>query len=731
MMQDKPAGESNKQPRWDLYEAVILLDGYLETLDKKLPKMRIVKQVSADLRQMAVNRGVIIDDVFRNENGISYQIKSMESAYAGHKIYVTATKLFVETVNMYRNDRQQYEKTLKEAKGMIVPIPCNKKVFMAWSTTVASKPSNKWVEENLKKVETFGNKAGIISGSIFDITDKDALERLFHSVSKSKVFQITNKKIYKQILQDLQTYRYFFENKAAILSKMQAVRNEEMVVVDAAPPNLITSVSVEMERRETASENLRIDFDGIDNLSYRQPISKYSDGLLDAAKTIIATSFVNGMRKNAVIAKKKFKNAYFEMIGDELPEDINIDDLASCVGVEYSDKIYTISEENKLRIKGFVQAAINSGNNVIFYEEVYRLNMDFMTNAGIFSSDLLKIVLKQIMPEMRYKRASFSVSDSNSLEQDIIACFGDGPMLTYGEIKSKLPYADIHQIRSICSRNSRFVWAKEETYALAEKIRLSPTDIEKSKQIVAQDIEKQGFSVLQRVTVLESVELNPYVPEAAIKEAIYVLYLAAYYKRNHSIIMLHGDSFSAPTVMTEYCKSLNEVTLSELQSYEGKLTDKTSYSLNAAYAAMVRVDNERFVSIGLISFDVWATDNALALFVQEDIIPLKGVKSFTSFPEVEGYAWNLFLLDSYCRHFSMRFRSMGGPAKSKPVGAIFPIQMQFGSYDDLLAHVAVKNNVELNADDVNKFFMDNAYTLRRIDTKGIIAKSQEIRIQEG
>jgi len=88
------------------------------------------------------------------------------------------------------------------------------------------------------------------------------------------------------------------------------------------------------------------------------------------------------------------------------------------------------------------------------------------------------------------------------------------------------------------------------------------------------------------------------------------------------------------------------------------------------------------------------------------------------------------MLDSYCQHFSMRFRSMGGPAKSKPVGAIFPMQMQFDSYEDLLAQVAAKNDLKLNADDVSKFFTDNAYTLRRIDTNGIIAKAQEIRIQE-
>lgn len=77
---------SNRQPKWDTYEAAILLDGYLEMLRTNRSKMQIVKRISADLRQMAVNRGIEIDNIYRNENGISYQIQSMDSAYKGKRV---------------------------------------------------------------------------------------------------------------------------------------------------------------------------------------------------------------------------------------------------------------------------------------------------------------------------------------------------------------------------------------------------------------------------------------------------------------------------------------------------------------------------------------------------------------------------------------------------------------------------------------------------------------------
>lgn len=685
-----------RQPAWTIYEAAILLDGYLESNEKHLPKMRIVKRISDELRQMAVNSGMVIDDVFRNENGISYQIQSMDSAYTGRKVYVPATKLFSEIVEMYHNNVKQYEMILREARSMIAPSHSNRDSFLAWSDSDTSIKDSKWIENNLLIVERFGIKAGIISESIFYISNVDVLDLLFLAISRSKPFQIINKKIYKYIVQDLQLYRDYLSN-----------HKDDFNITEQ-------EVNVAIE----------------ESTVLKQPGTTYDKELLDAAGTIILTSFVNGMRKNASIAKKKFKNAYLALTGNELPENVDIDDLAASVGFEYSEKIYAVSKENKARIKILIRTAFETGNHVIFYEEIYKQNANFMTEAGIFSSDLLKIVLKQILPEFSYKRSYFSESDADNLDMDIMACYKDRLMLSYDEIKSMLPYVDIAQIRFVCSRNNRFVWAKEETYALSEKLQLSEADINESKHVIADDINKKGFSVFQRISTSASVELNPSVPEAALKEAIYSLHISADYERKHSIITLPGASFSPSAVMDEYCNGLKEATLEDLYEYEDELTCKTSYSLGAAYSTMIRVDKEQFVSKNSFSLDVAAIDSVLALFVRDEIVPLKSVNSFTSFPEVAGYTWNLYLLDSYCKHFSVQFQSMGGPAKSKPVGAIFPARMQFSSYDDLLSRVAAKSNIALNADEVSGFFTENAYTLRKIDANSIIAKAQEIRIQE-
>lgn len=197
----------NRQPKWDIYEAVILLDGYLEVLQTNQPKARIVKRVSADLRQMAVNRGIEIDDTYRNENGISYQIQSMDSAFKSEKVYVPATRLFEQVVELYRTDTKRYLVILEEAKNMIAAKQNNKNAFLAWVVTVLPPQRYKWIEANMLKIEKLAVASKLISGSIFDVTDTKTLEAINRAVGKNKIFQIKNRKIIKNISDDFKTYQ--------------------------------------------------------------------------------------------------------------------------------------------------------------------------------------------------------------------------------------------------------------------------------------------------------------------------------------------------------------------------------------------------------------------------------------------------------------------------------------------------------------------------------------------
>lgn len=51
---------------WDQYEAAVLLQALLDVRDKRISRSQAISDTSQKLRTMAHNRGIAIDEIFRN-----------------------------------------------------------------------------------------------------------------------------------------------------------------------------------------------------------------------------------------------------------------------------------------------------------------------------------------------------------------------------------------------------------------------------------------------------------------------------------------------------------------------------------------------------------------------------------------------------------------------------------------------------------------------------------------
>lgn len=107
-----------KQIPFSQHEAVLLLHSLVQVLERKSKRSDAIRKCSEDLRRMAINKGMEIDDAYRNIPGIGAQMTSMRLAYDGRTIAVPIAKLFIETVNIYRNNREKYDTMLHEAQKL-------------------------------------------------------------------------------------------------------------------------------------------------------------------------------------------------------------------------------------------------------------------------------------------------------------------------------------------------------------------------------------------------------------------------------------------------------------------------------------------------------------------------------------------------------------------------------------------------------------------------------------
>lgn len=68
-------------------------------LDGKLSRKEAIQIVSVKLRELAKKQNVFIDDVYRNVNGITFQMHSMESAYKDYTVVKPASNYLLKLLN--------------------------------------------------------------------------------------------------------------------------------------------------------------------------------------------------------------------------------------------------------------------------------------------------------------------------------------------------------------------------------------------------------------------------------------------------------------------------------------------------------------------------------------------------------------------------------------------------------------------------------------------------------
>ena len=107
-----------RQPLFDEYEAALTLDAYLQLLDGK-DRRRVQCELSMALRQKGANQGMEVTESYRNLAGMAWQLQYMKNAWTGeYKETMKPSRLFLETVDLYRNDRMKYEEILRKAREL-------------------------------------------------------------------------------------------------------------------------------------------------------------------------------------------------------------------------------------------------------------------------------------------------------------------------------------------------------------------------------------------------------------------------------------------------------------------------------------------------------------------------------------------------------------------------------------------------------------------------------------
>ena len=246
---------------WDKYEAALLIESYQLIHTGNVNRAEELQRLSDNLRLMATNKGIEIDEVYRNLNGMQWQMAIMEAIFDG-KSYSSRPhpQLFVEMVALYQSNRSEFDLILQEAHGMINPMVVEdqnaeellKLKWIEWlgQNNISEKTINSYIS-CFERVSDYAIQHGVSRVSFWLIDDFKKFNAIRTKLSGTNVFRLTMKgdyllfekvgKLYSQYLKDnFEQIESFvalgLEQKKNEQSKNASVKASQITATEDATP---------------------------------------------------------------------------------------------------------------------------------------------------------------------------------------------------------------------------------------------------------------------------------------------------------------------------------------------------------------------------------------------------------------------------------------------------------------------------------------------------------------
>ena len=433
---------------------------------------------------------------------------------------------------------------------------------------------------------------------------------------------------------------------------------------------------------------------------------------------VLKTNYPYGFNVGSPIELMRFKKKYEDSTGSEVEyEDDRLSDEIKKCGIEHGGKIYVVSEDAINRVLESLRPFIETGIMAFYYEEIYNQNESWLFEEKIISADMLKEILEVKLPTYQYKQnyfiaRSIRINEREALASDIITVWGENVLRSFDELHESLPFTPLDKIKYALASVDQFVWNSFETYTLKDRFKCTDEQLKELRNTAAKLCGDKGSATFEELPVSDLIAENFELSETSIVEIIFSL-LSDEYDRNHKAITKKGEKVDLQNAIINYCVTKDQCTFSEVEEFSQNTVGEVRYPVlvEAIHKAMIRVDYDNFVSDGLVTFDIDGIDNALDAIIKRNVIGLKEINSFGAFPYC-GYQWNLYLLESFCRRFSKKFKYDCATANSKNAGAI--IRKSFlGNYHEAMAEAVAFSSTKLNESEVFDYLISSGLMMRR------------------
>ncbi len=179
---------------WDEYEIAILISACVDYNASRCTKKEAIKYVSQTLRKRAEKNGIEIDDVFRNENGITMQFMLVNELLTQEKCGLRgASKLFISMVELYKSDKTKFQEILMEARKTVEANKTNQEQFTAWLSCRLSLAQMSEIYITYYDIDKYLQEEKILETPVLETMDLNKIESIKKMIMTNGKFRFIHR----------------------------------------------------------------------------------------------------------------------------------------------------------------------------------------------------------------------------------------------------------------------------------------------------------------------------------------------------------------------------------------------------------------------------------------------------------------------------------------------------------------------------------------------------------
>lgn len=443
--------------------------------------------------------------------------------------------------------------------------------------------------------------------------------------------------------------------------------------------------------------------------------------LLERICNVLEQSFFNGFRLDSIVELDRFRGFWQSTWGEVISlSDVELTLLVKKCGIHYDKKIYVVSQQVTTKVRNMAQEYFDTGAQIIFFDTFYEKNYEWLYTSKIVSEAMLTKLFQQQFPSLIFKSSYFGYASSTMtyvLTRELLRVWGEHSLTTYENLAQSLIYIPLERIKGILGQDGDFIWDSTETFVHISKLVITPEERESVRLFASQMCNSRGYLSTTELPLVSIAEENYELSITALQNAVYRICLVEDFDKKGKIITRKGDILDVVTILREHCLEIERCSLEDLLVFQQELTGVRTprICMEVGSRSLVRIDEDSYVADRYIFFDTEGIDEVIDGIMDGDCLPLRAFVTFGSFPDC-GQPWNLFLLESFCRRFSHRFRFDASAYNASNIGAVIRKECDM-NYDTVISHAVVKANIRLEGDLIGRFLFNNGYIGRKTASK--------------